>query len=193
MLIGRHSVVLDACVLFPAFQRSVLLYMADEMLFQPRWSAKIQEECSRSICQKVPGIDPLKIERTMAQMNNAFPEALIDVDDRLVGALELPDQNDRHVLAAAIIGKCDAIVTANIRDFPASILSRYELDIVHPDNLIVSMIDLAPDRAMAALNAHLASMTKPPITAEDYLTAFQNKGLTQTYQRLLIYAHLLKR
>ena len=56
--------------------------------------------------------------------------------ESLIPSLDLPDPDDRHVLAAAIVGRCDVIVPQNLKDFPANVLDRYGIDKQHPDEFL---------------------------------------------------------
>ena len=55
-------------------------------------------------------------------MNQAVEDCLIEDYEPLIDSLELPDLDDRHVLAAAIRGRADLIVTYNLKDFPEKIM-----------------------------------------------------------------------
>src|SRR5689334_20717896 len=60
----------------------------------------------------------------------------------LVEGIELPDPDDRHVLAAAIKGGADAIVTYNLRHFPSAALQPFNIEVQHPDEFLVRLLDL---------------------------------------------------
>ena len=62
----------------------------------------------------------------------------------LIGSLALTDEGDRHVLAAAIAGRCDVIVTQNLRDFPAAVLTSFGIEAQHPDDFCCNHLNLAP-------------------------------------------------
>jgi len=94
--------------------------------------------------------------------------------------LHLPDLDDRHVLAAAIRGRADVIVTCNLRDFPADALRAYGIEAQHPDEFILNLLDLAPGVVAGAARDHLASLRNPPKTVEEYLDTLEAQGLTQT-------------
>lgn len=88
----------------------------------------------------------------------------------------MPDENDRHVLAAAIRGRADVIVTTNLKDFPADILSRYGIEAQHPDEFILHLLDLAPGKVMQAAQDHRLSLKNPPKTEEEFLLTLEAKG-----------------
>ena len=83
-------------------------------------------------------------------MNSHVRDCLVTNYEYLIPQLELPDPDDRHVLAAAIVGSADVIVTTNRSDFPQSILERYEIEAQHPDDLIADLLDLKPSKVVAA-------------------------------------------
>lgn len=119
MLIGRYTAVLDACVLHPAFVRGALLWFAYERLFRPPWSAEILDEWQRSLARKFPHVPTDKLAGQRALMEPEFEDAIVCGYGAIAAGLVLPDPEDRHVLAAAIVGRADAIITANLKDFPA--------------------------------------------------------------------------
>lgn len=184
MLIGRYPALLDANVLHPAFVRSALLWFADERLFMPHWSADIIEEWRRSVRRRFPDVSNEAIDRTFEQMGDAYPSAEVTGYSEIATALTLPDHDDRHVLAAAIVGKCSGIITANLRDFPKDVVSRYDIEVIHPDDFIVNIIDLDEGRALAACRQHRAAMSNTTPTEEEYLDRYRRAGLIQAHGRL---------
>jgi hypothetical protein len=127
--------LLDACVLYPTVMREMLLGVAAEGAFEPRWSGRILEEWARAARKLGPAGEPqARAEIAVAQAG--FPQAAVPVPEGLAARLWLPDANDVHVLAAAIAGSCDGIVTLNAKDFPRQILRDEGLSRQDPDGLI---------------------------------------------------------
>jgi hypothetical protein len=94
--------------------------------------------------------------------------------------LQLPDPNDRHVLAAAIAGQADAIVTQNIKDFPASVLSPLGMTVLHPDGFLLQQLELEPLVVLPAFKEMRARLKNPTYTPENFVTAMERNGLLQT-------------
>jgi predicted nucleic acid-binding protein len=184
MLIGRYHALLDANVLHPAFLRAAMLWFADERLFRPAWSNDILKEWRRSVQRRHTDMTDERLDAMQAVMLEQFPDASIDGYEILVDALDLPDPSDRHVLAAAITGKCQGIITANTKHFPAPTVAPFTLEVVHPDDFIVNIIDLDPVRALTACRRHRAAMAKSAPTPEQYLERFEISGLVQAHARL---------
>ena len=110
----RFTALLDACVLAGGLKRNVLLSLAETGFFRPRWSDKIMEETEGAIRKITKGeADNSKQRRAMEL---AFPEARVENYEEIQRLLLLPDQDDVHVLAAAIQSKSDVIVTDNLKD-----------------------------------------------------------------------------
>jgi len=86
----------------------------------------------------------------------------------------------RHVLAAAIRGRADVIVTANVRDFPTDTLTPFEIEAQHPDEFIAHLLDLAPGVVLEAARRHRESLKNPAKTVAEYLLTLETQGLTQT-------------
>jgi hypothetical protein len=118
-------VVYDACVLFPAPLRDLLLRIAHAGLVRARWTEAILDECFRSLTAARPELDESALLRTRSLMNDAVPDCLVKDYEPLVAGLRLPDPDDRHVLAAAVRCGAQVIVTANLRDFPAEHLAPF--------------------------------------------------------------------
>jgi predicted nucleic acid-binding protein len=111
------SALLDANVLYPAPLRDYLLHLASVGIYEPLWTADIQEEWIRSLLKDRPDIQRNALEMTRQSMDKAFPGSNIKGYESLIGKITLPDPDDRHVLAAAIKGAAQVIVTVNIKDF----------------------------------------------------------------------------
>lgn len=129
------SAVLDANVLYPFLTRDILLSLAAAGLYRPIWTAEIMDEWQRHLVANKPGKKEA-IARTAATMTKAFPEALVTGHDTLIPSLELPDPNDRHVLAAALLSGAGVIVTENLKDFPADKLSPYAIEAVSANSFV---------------------------------------------------------
>lgn len=137
----RFVVVYDACVLYPAPLRDLLMWLANTGLFAARWSDQIQDEWVRNLAAKRPEIAE-QLSRTVALMNQAVPDAVVTGHEPLIEALTLPDPDDRHVLAAAIRVGAQLIITNNLKDFPGDYLATFGIEPVHPDEFIVQQFDL---------------------------------------------------
>jgi predicted nucleic acid-binding protein len=121
---NEYAVLLDACVLVPMPLCETLLRLAEEpALYRPLWSDLILQEVG-TVLERNMRLTAQQVKRRVDAMRTTFPEAFVVIPDELASALTcIPDPNDRHVLAAAIRGKADAILTLNGRDFPPACLA----------------------------------------------------------------------
>lgn len=115
---GTFTAFLDASVLYPAPLRDLLLELAVSDLYRAKWSNAVHGEWINALLRSRDDLTRERLERTRDLMNAHVRDALVTDFDQLIGILELPDPDDRHVLAAAIKGRADLIVTANLKDFP---------------------------------------------------------------------------
>jgi hypothetical protein len=184
-------VVYDACVLYPAPLRSLLMYVAVEGLAQARWTDAIHEEWMRNVTRDYPDITRANVERVRDLMNAAIPDGIVTGYEDLIESLSLPDADDRHVLAAAIHANAEVIVTFNLRDYPASILAGYNLDAQHPDEFLLSLFDDDPGPVCTAVKRQREGLRNPPKTAEELLATLERQGLVQTVKRLRQFVELL--
>ena len=117
-------------------------------------------------------------------MNQATRDCLVSGYDILIPSLELPDPDDHHVLAAAIVGRCDVIVTQNLKDFPDEALETYGIETLHPDEFLSNHLALAPGLFCSVIRKVRARLKSPPYSAEDYLAILTQQGLVATAAEL---------
>lgn len=177
---SRFTVIYDACVLYPAPLRDLLMRLALTDLYRARWSEQIHREWMRSLLADRPDLRADDLQRTRELMDLNVRDCLVSHFEHLIPSIELPDPDDRHVVAAAIVAGADLIVTFNRKDFPSEQLHRYKLFVQHPDDFILDLLDLHPARVCAAVAAHRRSLRNPPKTADEYLDTLLKQGLTQT-------------
>lgn len=160
-----QRVLLDACVLFPTVMREVLLGVAAEGLFRPLWSPRILEEWARAARKIGPlGEDQARGEIALLRANWPGAEAG-PLPAALERRLHLPDENDIHVLAAAIASGADVLLTVNTRDFPRHVLAEEGVARADPDGFLYGLWldDAAPvERAVARVVARAAQMDDAP-------------------------------
>lgn len=133
-----HLALLDACILVPQRLSSLLLTLAEEGLYEPRWSEAILDETKRALVQKLR-LSPDLARRRLDAMRAAFPEAAVVGFEGLVPSLQCHPK-DRHVLAAAITGTVDVLVTNNLKDFPAEACDPYDLQTLDADFFLLSLL-----------------------------------------------------
>jgi hypothetical protein len=153
-------------------------------LFRARWSDAIHDEWTRSVLADRPDVKPESLARCRELMDRHVPESLVAGYEPLIPTLALPDPDDRHVLAAAIHAQAELIVTFNLGDFPASVLSGFRIEAIHPDEFVVRLWDEDAASVLAAVNLHRASLKRPSKTAAEYLATLEQCGLIETMARL---------
>jgi predicted nucleic acid-binding protein len=178
------TALLDANVLYPAPLRDYLLHLASLRVFEPMWTATIQEEWIRNLLEARPDIKRAALEATQRAMDIAFPGANITGYEFRIEGLSLPDPNDRHVLAAAIKGEAQVIVTANLKDFPIATLAPFRIQAIHPDEFVSACIDRDRHKAIKALNKQVKALKNPPLPLEKVLNNLESTGLVKSVAKL---------
>lgn len=149
--------LLDTCVLWPSVQRDFLLSLSFEQLYRPIWSSAILEELefeeTKKLVERGANEDEAaaRARRLIEQMTTHFSDSLVDGWEGLEGSYGLPDEDDEHVVAAAVVGNAGAIVTANLKDFPATCLPA-GLDVVSPADFAFNTVSLDPLVAWRAID-----------------------------------------
>lgn len=158
---NEYSAVLDACVLVPMALCDTLLRLAEEpALYSPKWSEQILTEVAR-ILEREFHKSAKQISWRLAQMRQAFPEAMISVPSELLSAVEcIPDKDDRHVLAAAIMANANVIVTQNTRHFPAECLDKFGVLCQTADEFLVHQYHLSWQVVLDKLDDQAAGISK---------------------------------
>ncbi len=189
--LSRYTVVYDACVLYPAPLRDLLIELASRQLFRAKWSDDIHDEWIRSVLASREDIAPEQLNRTRTLMNAAVMDCLVEGYDELVPSLTLPDPDDRHVLAAAIHCGADAIVTFNLRDFPTREAGRYDIEILHPDDFLHHQFGLSQSAVILSAHGCRQRLRNPPKSAQDYLDTLTAQGLPKTAAELRPFAGVI--
>ena len=164
----RFVVVYDACVLYPAPLRDFLIRLATTGLFAARWSDRIQEEWIKNLLTARPDLTESQLHRTRDLMNQAVPDCLISDYERFEATLDLPDSDDRHVLAAAIVAHAQMIVTFNLKDFPSEALDPFGIEAIHPDRFVECQMDLREAAVIQTARAQRQSLKNPPCSAKQF-------------------------
>jgi hypothetical protein len=132
-----------------------------------------------------------RLERTRDRMNMAVIDSVITGYEGIIETLHLPDPGDRHVLAAAIQGQAQVIVTTNLKDFPRTALSAYNIEKCSPDAFIAELLRNRPLEVVAALKEQRARLINPPHTVAQFLDTLSHTHLQRTAEHLRRYAELL--
>ena len=188
---SHFTALYDACVLYPAPLRDLLMRLALTDLFRARWTDEINDEWIRNVLKDRSDLKPEQLERTRELMNSHVRDSLVSSYEDLIGGLTLPDPDDRHVLAAAIRTRASVIVTYNLNDFPADYLAKYGLEAQHPDEFITHLLDLNPGAVCGAAKRQRAALKKPPYTVEEFLEALAKQRLPETVSRLREFDELI--
>lgn len=177
-------VLYDANVLYPAPLRDFLIRMAVAGLVRAHWSPDIEEEWIRSVLRDRPDLTREQLERTARLMEAAVPGAVLEGYEHMIDALELPDPDDRHVLAAGIFMGVNVIVTFNVKDFPRDIVARQGIEMRRPDAFVLERLTADPDAVLAVARAHRAALRRPPKTVDEYLDTLAKCGLRRSAECL---------
>jgi len=190
----RHSTftaVYDACVLYPAPLRDFLMWLGLSGRFRARWSRQIHDEWKSSLLRVRRDLAIEQLDRTSNLMDQAIPDALVSGHEALIESLQLPDRDDRHVLAAAIRCGASVIVTFNEKDFPEDALAPFGVEAQHPDLFIDNLFDLDPAAVVTAAQRQRAQLTDPPVPVDVFLETLLKQGLVQTSKALGTYRAIL--
>ena len=180
MTVASFTVFYDADVLYGSQLRNLMMHLAMTGLFRAKWSDGVHEEWMTRLLRNRSDLTREKLERTRMLMDKHAEDALVTGYEDLIQGLHLPDPDDRHVLAAAIRGRADVIVTRNTKHFPDDALKPFGIVAQHPDEFVVHLLDLAPGLVIEAARRHRESLRSPAKTVAAYLEMLEKEGLTET-------------
>jgi predicted nucleic acid-binding protein len=164
-----YSVVLDACVLYPASLRDTLLRFAHAEFYDVLWSARILDEAERNLIDD-GRVSAEGAHRLRSKMAEAFDGACVGA--ATIAGLESAmtnDPKDRHVLAAAVASQAQAVITMNLKDFPEAASALYGIEILHPDEFLMVLYGLDSELAVDIITSQAGALRNPPLTVEDLL------------------------
>lgn len=190
----RHSsftAVYDACVLYPAPLRDFLMWLALSGLYRARWTEEIHCEWKRNLLKNRPDLTIEQLDRTSQLTDLAIPDACVDSYEDLIVGLSLPDDDDRHVLAAAIRCGADVIVTFNLKDFPIRSLEPFGIEAQHPDEFVENLFHLDSSAVIAAAQKQRQHLKTPTMDVDCFLALLQRQGLDQSVSSLSKYRAIL--
>ncbi len=174
----RFTAVLDTNVVYPVIIRDILFWFAHYDLYTPKWSEHIFDEWKRVMKEK--GVTEEEASKRIEKANIAFPDALVQNYKGLINNLTLPDEDDRHVLAAAIKTNANVIVTNNIKDFPNEYLQSFGLNAKTADDFLTDIIDLNQEQAIAAFKEMVLSKKNPKLDEFEVLDQLRRAELRDT-------------
>ena len=166
--------------------REVVLGCAEQGLLEVRWSARILEEWARAARKIGPQGETLA-RGEIAGISVRFPGAVVAYPEEKLRQFWLPDADDIHVLTAAVVGSCDAIMTVNIKDFPKDVLAENDLDRLSPDVYLVDLYQQSPDAVMEVGQSVLAEARR--LSGEDWtMRALMKKARLPRFGKALAFA-----
>lgn len=182
---SSFTALYDANVLYPAPLRDLLMRLALTGLFRAKWTEDIHAEWTRNLITNRPDITRDQVDRIKRLMNEHTRDALVEGYQSLIPTIEgLPDPDDRHVLAAAIVGRSNVIVTYNLKDFPQPALAPFGIEAQHPDEFIRHLIDLNEIVVCAAVQQQRLALKNPPKSVEELLDILVQQELPLTVAAL---------
>lgn len=188
---SHYTALLDANVLYPAPLRDLLLQLSVTDLFRAKWTADIHREWINALLEREPHRSRADLERTRDLMDRTTRDCLVTKYEHLISSVTLPDRDDRHVLAAAIVGRCNVIVTQNLKDFPDCMLAPYGIEAQHPDPFLSNHLNLAPGIFCGAVQKVRRRLKNPHYSVDEYLENLMRQGLVATVDELKAFAQLL--
>ncbi len=166
-------VFLDTCVLLKPYLCDTLLSIAEAGVYRPLWSPTVMAELDRNLARR--GLNEKQITHRLDQMNGAFPDALVNGYEKIVGEMA-NDPKDRHVLAAAIRGGAEVLVTENLRDFPPETVRPYDIQVVSQDAFLLDQLDLRPADVIDALRRQVSRYHREPRNVDTLLAILGSPG-----------------
>jgi predicted nucleic acid-binding protein len=171
-------VIYDADALYPNTQRDLLIRIAQQPhLVQAKWTDQILDELVRALQKTRPDISDEKASRLRELMNAAVRDCLVTGYESLMSGLELPDPDDRHVLAAAIKVNAQVIVTRNLKHFPKDRLASWGVKPKSPDDFVRDQIGIDRQAVWACVQQIVDARTRHPVTADDVLGELALSGM----------------
>jgi hypothetical protein len=176
-------VLYDANVLYPFHLRNLLIQLGVHGIVSPRWTDAIHDEWIRNLTA-TGRVDRQRLLRTLDIMKRVLPDADVGSYHYRIGGLVLPDAGDRHVLAAAIEGRAETIVTFNLKHFPAGTLAPFGLKARDPDSFLCALHESDPEAIAATVDAARLNLSRTAPSEKAFLESLCRQRLTAFVARL---------
>lgn len=175
---AQYAAVLDTCAIFGTLTRDLLLGAAEAGLYRPIWSEAILNELVTHLAGKM-GCSEQQLQHLTDCMNEAFPDAVMNAPADLIAsiAVQLKDPDDAHVIASALVGKADAVVTRNLEHFPGDLLGDLGLEAIHPDDFLVFQWDLDSKLMLKVAQGCHRKLKRNPPTWDEWLARLKKQGV----------------
>ena len=174
---SSFTVLYDACVLYPASIRDLLIELARTGLFRAKWTARIHSEWIDAVLRERSDLSRPQLEHVARLMDRAVLDCVVTDFETLEPGFALPDPNDNHILAAAIHCGAQEIVTFNLKDFPEQSLRPYGIQAIHPDQFVGHLFDLNDEAVCEAVRRIRRRLTKPARSALEIIETYERNGL----------------
>ncbi|NMM96598.1 PIN domain-containing protein [Bifidobacterium sp. DSM 109960] len=184
---ARPVAVLDANVFPTTWLLDILLTLDEHNRIDAVWSERILTEVRRTLIERQHR-NPVQVEsflRAICSMNATHCAYGWEPREPM---LELPDPDDRHVLAAALVAGADYIVTYNLKDFPPERLKRYPVSAIHPDDFLCLLLERNRNDVLDVMNEVVSSKDNPPRTMREeiaHLRMLRLDGFSEKLEKLL--------
>jgi predicted nucleic acid-binding protein len=183
-MISTFTAFFDANVFFGPRLRSLILELAQTKTFRARWSEEVHREWIDAVLKKRPNVSQASLQKTRQDMDNAVLDCLVTHFHQFIPALKLPDPDDRHVLAAAIVGRANVIVTFDLGHFPAAELTPYGIHPKHPDEFLLDLESISPTLFVEAVAHDWKHYVRSPEPLDEYLRRITKSGVPKTAAHL---------
>ncbi len=168
------------------------MHLALEDLVRLCWSQRVQEEWISAFLRANTNTPSEQhrlwsIPSRMAEVL-AHQEPVVEGYEHLIAQITLPDPDDAHVIAAAVVGKAEAILTFNLRDFPQNALDPFDLVAIHPDEYLLDLAEKLirdsslPQELVHALRRQRSALTNPRLSPMEFLDSLERAGLVRFVQ-----------
>lgn len=167
------------------------MYLALTDLFRARWTNMIHDEWIRNLLKNRPDLSEEKLSQTRDLMNQHVRGSLVEGFEPLIPSIDLPDKDDRHVVAAAIHTRAEFIVTFNLKDFPDDSLKQFNIRAIHPDEFISDLMDLDLGAVIDAARKQRAGYKNPALSPDTYLDCLVRQQLPRTVAQLCRFRQMI--
>ncbi|NKB16026.1 MAG: transposase [Sphingomonadales bacterium] len=180
----KPTALLDANVLYSATLRGVLMQLASAGAFRPLWTERIHDEWVAALARDRPDIPSARITRTRSMLVAHLADAMVRGYEDLIDGLTLPDPDDRRVLAGAIRGGAEMVVTCNVRDFPRSAVVPHGIVVLSPDAFVTGLMADDLDTVARALASDRGRLANPPLSGDAYQQTLKTLGIACSMSRV---------